>query len=115
MDCFFQNLYFCNQLKEFVNAEIFFSLHSAFQLFSNQLGDHRLKERVEDKQYCTSLFKECSQHHVHHGDPRVTSGTCGSMDEGTQVSLVCVRALRHWERLLPTETKSHKDEVESIR
>ena len=36
--------------------------------------------------------EECSQHHRHKGDPRVTHGACGAISERSQVILVWVRA-----------------------
>ena len=57
---------------------------------------------------CTPLLKECMQHHGHKGDPGVTSGTCGTIGEKAQVILVWVRAPERWERLPPSETRSHE-------
>ena len=54
------------------------------------------------------LLKECPQHHGHKGDPGVTPGTCGAIGERAQVILVWVRAPGRWERLPPTETRSHE-------
>jgi hypothetical protein len=36
--------------------------------------------------------KGCPKHHGHKGDPGVTPGTCGAVDEKAQVILVWVRA-----------------------
>ena len=55
------------------------------------------------------LLEECPQHHGHKGDPGVTPGTCGAIGERAQVILVWVRAPGRWERLPPTETRSHED------
>ena len=38
----------------------------------------------------------------------MTPGTCGAIGERAQVILVWVRAPGRWERLPPTETRSHK-------
>ena len=57
---------------------------------------------------CAPLFKECSQHHRHKGDPGVTPGTCGAIGERAQVILVWVKAPWLQERLPPMEIKSHK-------
>ena len=58
---------------------------------------------------CRAPFlEECPQHHGHKGDPRVTPGTCGAIVERAQVILVWVRAPGRWERLPPTETRSHE-------
>ena len=54
------------------------------------------------------LLEECPQHHGHKGDPGVTPGTCGAIGERAQVILVWVRAPGRWERLPPTETRSHE-------
>ena len=54
------------------------------------------------------LLEECPQLYGHKRDPRVTPGTCGAIGEWAQVILVWVRAPRHWERLPPTETRSHE-------
>ena len=54
------------------------------------------------------LLEECLQHHGHKGDPGVTPGTCGAIGERAQVILVWVRAPGRWERLPPTETRSHE-------
>ena len=54
------------------------------------------------------LLEECPQHHGHKEDPRVTPKTCGAIGERAQVILVWVRALGRWERLPPTETRSHE-------
>ena len=54
------------------------------------------------------LLEECPQHHGHKGDPGVTPGTCGAIGERAQVILVWVRAPGSWERLPPTETRSHE-------
>ena len=54
------------------------------------------------------LLEECPQHHGHKGDPGVTLGTCGAIGGKAQVILVWVRAPRRWERLPPTETRSHE-------
>ena len=54
------------------------------------------------------LLEECPQHHGHKGDPEVTPGTCGAIGEKAQVILVWVRAPGSWERLPPTETRSHE-------
>ena len=54
------------------------------------------------------LLEECPQHHGHKGDPEVTPGTCGAIGERAQVILVWVRAPGRWERLPPTETRSHE-------
>ena len=45
------------------------------------------------------LLEECPQHHGHKGDPGVRPGTCGAIGE---------RAPGRWERLPPTETRSHE-------
>ena len=59
--------------------------------------------------YCRApLLEECPQHHGHKGDPGVTPGTCGAIGERAQVILVWVRAPGRWERLPPTETRSHE-------
>ena len=59
--------------------------------------------------YCrTPLLEECPQHHGHKGDPGVTPGTCGAIGEKAQVILVWARAPGRWERLPPTETRSHE-------
>ena len=58
--------------------------------------------------YRAPLLEECSQHHGHKGDPGVTPGTCGAIGERAQVILVWVRAPGRWERLPPTETRSHE-------
>ena len=57
---------------------------------------------------CAPLLEECPQHRGHKGDPGVTPGTCGTIGERAQVILVWVRALGRWERLPPTETRSHE-------
>ena len=49
MDHFAQNPFFYNQSKKVVSVEIFFGLQSAFQPFSSQFGEHRVKERIEDR------------------------------------------------------------------
>ena len=54
------------------------------------------------------LLEECPQHHGHKGDPGVTLGACGFIDERAQVILVWMRVLGRRERLPPTETRSHK-------
>ena len=54
------------------------------------------------------LLEECPQHHGHKGDPGVTPGTCGAIGERAQVILMWVRAPGRWERLPPTETRSHE-------
>ena len=56
----------------------------------------------------TPLLEECLQHHGHKGDPGVTLGTCGAIGERAQVILVWVRAPGRWERLPPTEIRSHE-------
>ena len=62
--------------------------------------------RVQD---CRApLLEECPQHHGHKGDPGVMLGTCGTIGERAQVILVWVRAPGRWERLPPTETRSHE-------
>ena len=38
----------------------------------------------------------------------MTPGTCGAIGERAQVILVWVRAPGRWERLPPTETRSHE-------
>ena len=50
MDHFPQNSDFCSQPEEVVGAEIFFGLHSAFQPFLSQFGDHRVKKTVEERE-----------------------------------------------------------------
>ena len=47
MDHFFQNPYFCSQLKEVIHVENLFGSYSAFQSFSNQFEEHRVEERIE--------------------------------------------------------------------
>ena len=54
------------------------------------------------------ILEECPQHHGHKGDPGVTPGTCGAIGERAQVILVWMRAPGRWERLPPTETRSHE-------
>ena len=54
------------------------------------------------------LLEQCPQYHGHKGDLRVTPGIGGALGERAQVILVWVRAPGRWERLPPTETKSHK-------
>jgi hypothetical protein len=41
---------------------------------------------------CAPLQNGCLKHHGHKGNPRVTSKTCGTGGEKTQVILVWVRA-----------------------
>ena len=74
-----------------------------------------VEKKVEEKlgnsigKYCCApLLEECPQHHGHKGDPGVTPGTCGTIGERAQVILVWVRAPGRWERLPPTETRSHE-------
>ena len=55
------------------------------------------------------LLEEWLQHHGHKGDPGVTPRTYGAIGERAQVILVWVRARGRWERLPPTETRSHED------
>ena len=55
------------------------------------------------------LLKKCLQHHGHKGDPGVTPETCGAIGVRAQVILVWVRAPECWERLPPTETRTHED------
>ena len=52
---------------------------------------------------CAPLLKDCSQHHVHNRDPRVTSGICGAIGERAQMILVWVRAPRHGNASHPQE------------
>ena len=66
------------------------------------------KELVRVGECRAPLLEECPQHHGHKGDPGVTPGTCGAIGERAQVILVWVRAPGRWERLPPTETKSHE-------
>ena len=63
----------------------------------------------DDDYICRApLLEECPQHHGHKGDPGVRPGTCGAIGERAQVILVWVRAPGCWERLPPTETRSHE-------
>ena len=54
------------------------------------------------------LLEECPQHHGHKGDLGVTPAICGAIGERAQVILVWVRSPGCWERLPPTETRSHE-------
>ena len=64
---------------------------------------------IREESKCRApLLEECPQHHGHKGDPEVTPGTCGAIGERAQVILVWVRAPGRWERLPPTETRSHE-------
>ena len=70
-------------------------------------GDNRLGR--DEVGICRApLLEECPQHHGHKGDPGVTPETCGAIGERAQVILVWVRAPGRWERLPPTETRSHE-------
>ena len=60
------------------------------------------------------LLKECPQHHGHKEDPGVTPGTCGAIGERAQVIVVWVRAPGRWERLPPTETRSHEGKARAL-
>ena len=53
-------------------------------------------------------LEECLQHHGQKGDPGVMPETCGAIGERAQGILVWMRAPGRWERLPPTETKSHE-------
>ena len=54
------------------------------------------------------LLEECPQHHGHKRDPKMMPGTRGAIGKRAQVILVWVRAPDRWERLPPTETRSHE-------
>ena len=58
--------------------------------------------------YRAPPLEECPQHHGHKRNPGVTPGTCGAIGERAQVILVWVRAPGRWERLPPTEIRSHE-------
>ena len=57
------------------------------------------------------LHKECPKPHGHKGDPGVTPGTCGAIGERAQSDPSVGEGLERWERLPPTEIRSHKGKV----
>ena len=83
--------------------------------FRRRLQNEAWSKRITDMQaqipevHCrASLLEECPQHHGHKRNPGVTPGTCGAIGERAQVILVWVRGPGRWERLPPTETRSHE-------
>ena len=51
-----------------------------------------MTSEAQIKECHTTLHEECPQDHGHKRDPKVTSGTCGAIDERPQVILMWVRA-----------------------
>ena len=84
--------------------------HVAIQISSSlSMADVPDECRYLIQAWCrAALLEECPQHHGHKGDPGVTPGTCGAIGERAQVILVWLRAPGRWERLPPTETRSHE-------